>query len=166
MKKDEIVALLQPFIDSCASGLLVPKKCIRLHFDLISKVKSMGVSYAHIIELANIPMSLSSFTVRMSEIRKERKGCASSSSKTELSTNRVIDHDVQFNSEYSFNDWREAFGFFVNDEVTEDFSIGFGEMGLTPENWHLYKERYNIFNAKRLAQVYANRRAHKFIASE
>lgn len=166
MKKDEIVALLQPFIDSCASGLLVPKKCIRLHFDLISKVKSMGVSYTHIIELTNIPMSLSSFTVRMSEIRKEGKESVASKSKTELSTDRVIDHDVQFNSEYSFNDWREAFGFFVNDEVTEDFSICFGEMGLTPENWHLYKERYNIFNAKRLAQVYANRRAHKFIVSE
>ena len=79
MMKEGVRALLQPFINSYESGLLVPTKCIRLHFDLITKVH---------------------------------------------------------------------------------------EMGLTPDNWHLYKERYNIFNAKRLAQVYANRRAHKFIISE
>ncbi|WCP78928.1 hypothetical protein PPW95_25300 (plasmid) [Vibrio parahaemolyticus] len=172
MTKDEVRTLLQPFINSYESGLLLPKKCIRLHFDLITKVHEMGVPYKKIVEITGFPMGWYSFTNRMYEIRKERKEGVSANTKTKVKTlssgldkvdNKAIESEVQVNSEYSLDDWREAFGFHVNDEVTEDFARDFGLMGLTPENWRLYKKRYNIFNAKRLAQVHANRRTHKFI---
>ncbi|APX10054.1 hypothetical protein BWP24_28100 (plasmid) [Vibrio campbellii] len=132
----------------------------------------MGVPYKKIVEITGFPMGWYSFTNRMYEIRKERKEGVSANTKTKVKTlssgldkvdNKAIESEVQVNSEYSLDDWREAFGFHVNDEVTEDFARDFGLMGLTPENWRLYKKRYNIFNAKRLAQVHANRRTHKFI---
>lgn len=172
MMKEDVQALLQPFINSYESGLLVPTKCIRLHFDLITKVHEMGVPYKKIVEITGFPMNCRSFKNRMTEIRKERKEGVSHNIKNKVKTlpsgldkvdNKDNESEIQFNSEYSLDDWREAFGFHVNDEVTEDFATAFGEMGLTPENWHLYKAKYNIFNAKRLAAVYSNRRTHKFI---
>ncbi|EPN0316315.1 hypothetical protein ACTTZI_004217 [Vibrio vulnificus] len=179
MTDSEIKALLQPFIKSYESGNLLPKKCIRLHFDLITKINGMGIGYKKIVSISGFPMGAYSFTNRMYEIRKERgykplkvsNSGATSTNKIESITvdsiepNQVlIESNLENNLHgYSIDDWRSAFGFYVNDEMTEDFAHDFGEMGLNPKNWQLYKDQYNIFNAKRLASVHANRKAHKFI---
>ncbi|EGU31303.1 hypothetical protein VII00023_23009 [Vibrio ichthyoenteri ATCC 700023] len=144
---------------------------ISRHLSLMQSLINDGYSLSEIHAVISKERSCSLGTFKNSIFRARKKAALSSLQGLSITTNKpekklstieTVNRDNNNNSCYSLDDWRKAFGFHVNDNSTEDFAYDFSQMGLTPENWHLYKSQHNIFNAKRLAAVHANRKVHKF----
>ncbi|TLS73440.1 hypothetical protein [Photobacterium damselae] len=158
MSESELHKLLNPFIHDLENSGLSNLRCLKRHVRLLLSVRSMGYSVAQIIEESKISYSVSVFSVKLSQIKKElaikseekpiaEKGtfskAAVSSAKPETKQESIkpVDKEESDELEYSLDDW-------VNNTRLSKGNISLfkqGEKdGLTPDDFKGFKNYNNI----------------------
>lgn len=146
---------------------------VRVHIQSIIAINKRGFSIPTIMKA--LEMSQSEGTFRNAIARAKKKhGITKSNNNIFTGSNEDIPTDDELksssleekcntvqNTEYSYEQWYNAFGFELSKTYTPIAIESLLENGWNPKNYHKLKEKHNIFNNKNLIRIISNIGKHK-----
>lgn len=188
MTKSDIENKLKPFTDSITDGTLSTMSAIRLHLALLLDIRKIGVPVPIILEISGCPYSPSTFSDKLSKLRKETQNNTSNDSSIlnqnyaiKTSTQQSIESVQEFASntnkdeqqsnieppsisEIEIKAWKKAFAFSrpSHPNVFPLIIPTLTKAGWTPENYHILKKQFDINTFSQLNMVLSNIMSCKF----
>ncbi|MCD9465506.1 hypothetical protein GLP21_19710 [Photobacterium carnosum] len=165
MTRTDIEAKLKPFTESITDGSLSTLSAIRHHLSLLIEVRKIGVSIPLILEISGCPYSSSTFSDKLSKLKKQAylNNTISQNQDITITPSIVLTNkqkQLEITRKLEANDfentaWIKALDLY--ETFHENALIGIiptlVKAGWTPTNYYLLRDKFNITTFKKLLTV-------------
>jgi hypothetical protein len=158
MTRTDIEIKLKPFTESITDGSISTLSAIRNHLSLLVEVRKLGVSIPLILEISGCSYSPSTFSDKLSKLKKQAQ-----QSSLSVTTTKTQKKDITSNN-IDYNDWIKAFDFkdTFHTNALKLIVPALEKGGWNSDNYHLLRTKYEIMTLNQLINIVGTMKSSQF----